>query len=448
MSLNYFEQKSNDNTPGYSRTKKLSLWLAFVLIIVLGIETISCVLNSGEHGYFVKQVHSGKDTTVFNSYVISNYYNRLTSIPYNYFSHFKSVKSQKSFRVFLLGEASITGWPYSGEQSIQKKLEKLFNSRSITQNIEIITIGTAGFNTSLALDIIPHVLEYKPDLIIIYSGHNEFYGYKGYTKIAPRSELYSKDFTEKLLLEIGLINPIKYESPYDDFEVLLPFNSNKQIIALEQNEYRRIKNGFISNIDKIISICKDAKTSLVLTALADNCYLPPVGVINNKNGISADIIYNNARMALLRDGNQNAAIELFNKSKDTDALRLRISEDFIKALKKVSVENDVVLADMRNEFKLVSAHGIPGNDLFVDYIHPNSEGLNIISTVYADLILKAYSEKYNLQLEPKPEACFTSVSAGDSVLAQKRINRSFGLIRSLGISREQIEVALKENLKN
>ena len=431
------------NVSSYHGLRVILRILLIVFISILSVELIGTFLYSVSDEYFVEEKTDRNNAIIFNSSIIAGYYKQLSSTPFNYLTPIVKIKSANSYRVFLIGEAALSGWPYSAEHSLQKKLDNLFGDFLTNENIEIITISSAGFNTSQAVDIIPRILELKPDLIVLYTGHNEFYGYQGYSTISSQSKSFLFGFAQTLLNKIGVVNSIKYDKSVDDLEVLLPFNSDEQIIAASQKEYKKIKSQYQSNVNKIISICKENKIQLALTVLSDNYLLPPIGVIGGKNHASADIIYNNARMALTRDGNPIKATQLFKKSKDADAFRLRIPEDFIQSLRKISSQSKVSLADVNSEFIKNSHNEIPGDELFLDYIHPNSNGLNIIASVYAKIILEKYIDKTDLKIEASLALCKDVISKKDSLLVKERIGRSLALLKKIDNSQYLNTTVLK-----
>ncbi|MBI1938306.1 MAG: hypothetical protein HYS25_09275 [Ignavibacteriales bacterium] len=406
---------------------------AFVFLSLAALEIMYSILNSGENNFFLlKEGTNGKEV-VFNYSLLNKYYNNVTSTPYNFCTSFDLKKHGNVYRVFLLGEASVSGWPYSTNQSLQKKIEKITGENHKGKSAEIITLSFAGFNSSQALDLVKEIFEYKPDLIIIYTGHNEFYGYNGCTTTYGKTNLFITEAVENIFIRSGIIKTISYDSKYDDLEVLLPLNAGEKILHPDQKKYVEIKEQFFTNISKIASLCKENKTELVISTLADNYMLPPVGVMNLSENISADLIYNNARMALMRDGDQNEALNLFQKSKDMDALRLRIPEEFGAGIKQISSEQKILLADLKSEFMKQSTSRIPGNDLFGDYFHPNEKGLEIIARVYAEIILDRIGKnKSAVQNETETDQ-FTKdnsiETAGDLLLARMRIDRSLNLLK-------------------
>jgi len=47
------------------------------------------------------------------------------------------------------------------------------------KNIEVINTGITAVNSYTLWDLTDDIIEQKPDLVIIYAGHNEYYGALG-----------------------------------------------------------------------------------------------------------------------------------------------------------------------------------------------------------------------------------------------------------------------------
>ena len=43
-------------------------------------------------------------------------------------------------------------------------------------HVEVINLGMTAVNSYVIRDLSQRVMEYKPDAVIIYAGHNEYYG--------------------------------------------------------------------------------------------------------------------------------------------------------------------------------------------------------------------------------------------------------------------------------
>ncbi len=58
---------------------------------------------------------------------------------------------------------------------VKDRLVTLFPDR----NFEVVNLGMTAVNSYTMLDFTREILEYELDLILIYCGHNEFYGALG-----------------------------------------------------------------------------------------------------------------------------------------------------------------------------------------------------------------------------------------------------------------------------
>ena len=86
------------------------------------------------------------------------------------------MKRSNTFRVFVFGGSSTQGFPYNFYYSFAEQLEQrlLLNTEGV--HVEVINLGMTAVNSYVIRDLSQRVMEYKPDAVIIYAGHNEYYG--------------------------------------------------------------------------------------------------------------------------------------------------------------------------------------------------------------------------------------------------------------------------------
>ncbi|MGE5847606.1 MAG: hypothetical protein ACM34O_12830 [Ignavibacteria bacterium] len=415
-----------------------------LLILLIAGEIAYHFFPSDSDTYFLQDKETGAVT--FNTTRLKNIYKKYSDIPYNYFNQFKSQKSPGALRIFLIGEASLAGWPYSTTHSIGKLIETKVEKFAAGKNFEVITISFAGFNSFHAAEIIPQTLRFQPDLIILYLGHNEFYGYKGSSAFGL-SKLLTFNMLENLLLNIGVRKSFKYDTKTDDFELLQPLSSDEKFIYNFGNEYDNTLKNFNENIFRIAELCCKHKVELIFTDPADNILQPPLGIYSISNQPGADIIYNSARMALHRDGNENEAEKLFRQSTELDAFRLRVPFGFSSDLRKIAENSSLTIADVKGAFSRFSPNHIPGDDLFADYIHPNLAGLDIIAAEYSRLILdKILKDSANTEIEDllnKQETTNTAHLENDFLLEKKRIEKASITLRRANLTQKTAPASVK-----
>lgn len=80
---------------------------------------------------------------------------------------------QGSYRVMVLGESSIQGFGLPENSTIPALLERALSTSSAAK-IEVINGGVGGYNTLQIRRMVSEIWPLKPDLIIIYAGHNDF----------------------------------------------------------------------------------------------------------------------------------------------------------------------------------------------------------------------------------------------------------------------------------
>jgi lysophospholipase L1-like esterase len=85
-----------------------------------------------------------------------------------------ATKTDKTYRVFSLGESSTAGSPFghwaSFSRFVDDALKKIAKRGT---NVEVVNLGVSGFGSSRILELTREALTYSPDLLIVYAGHNE-----------------------------------------------------------------------------------------------------------------------------------------------------------------------------------------------------------------------------------------------------------------------------------
>jgi len=101
---------------------------------------------------------------------------------------FSEIKPPNTYRIFMVGGSTMFGsGESSGETTIPAILQKIFDSDSFVQKIEVINAGISGGNSDSELSLIHEKLvTFSPDLIVIYDGWNDLRADHavGYTKYA------------------------------------------------------------------------------------------------------------------------------------------------------------------------------------------------------------------------------------------------------------------------
>ena len=87
---------------------------------------------------------------------------------------FSKEKSSDVYRIFVVGGSTILGAETSSETSIPSILQKMLEIENSEKKIQVINAGISGGNTKTELELInSKIINYDPDLIIMYDGWND-----------------------------------------------------------------------------------------------------------------------------------------------------------------------------------------------------------------------------------------------------------------------------------
>lgn len=297
--------------------------------------------------------------------------------------------------------------------TLKKKLEIKWPDKKI----EIINAGGLSYGTNRLLLVFEEVLEYKPDLIILYSGHNEF------------EEKYLK--TEKHLTAFTRLNDFLLFSRvyqmgskvyYDARKAVLtacinskgnkpapffPLNPQVQWGRLaSEDEKMSIYSNYKSNIESMIKMAKNDSIKLIISTVAYNQLgKPPFysltygnyedfkknispGKIEewlNKETKDPFIEYAIGEF-LYQQGKFSEARAHFEKAYVLDSQPHRANSITNNIVKDLARQYKIPLADVEAKVMENSKGGIPSPDLFSDHCHLNHKGREILLNEFFDVI--------------------------------------------------------------
>ncbi|MBE2279747.1 MAG: hypothetical protein IAE91_05090 [Ignavibacteriaceae bacterium] len=363
---------------------------------------------------------------VLNPEITTRYFKNLQNYPHSIFDVFDKDKKPGTFRIFVLGESSAAGFPYSPTGSFSRFLNYRLQGAAYQQKIEVINLGIAAINSYTIIDLLPGVLEQKPDLILIYTGHNEFYGAMGAASnekgnIATGLNRFFANFKIYKLLQNFVSMFYSPETPQSSQETggLMERLSKGQLIPLDSEIYKSGVNQFEENLKYILSEITKQNIPVIISTLPANIRdLEPF--VPGEKGLE---VFNSAQDKLA-DGDSLAALKLFIEAKDRDELKFRAPSEFNEIIKRMGKSFNVSVIDIDSAFNSQSKYGITGDELMTDHLHPVLSGYQLISDLFFENILK--SNLINGLVNKNINPFDFPFSTLDSVIADQRI----GLIKS------------------
>ena len=341
----------------------------------------------------------GSEKIMLNPDVARRYFSTVKSVPTSINDVFDKVKKQNSFRVFVLGESSAAGYPFMPLGSFSRYIRKRLEVTYPNNTIEVVNLGLTAINSYTIRDFIPEMIEQKPDLVLIYTGHNEYYGALGVGSMESlgssrtfiKLALYLNKFKTTELVRnfiqwfAGLIMPADESAKSG---TLMSRMAKDQYISFGSDNYKAGLDQFDNNMRDVIGMIKTARVPVVIGTLASNLkdQKPFVSIKNGKYP-PADQVYKEAQAAY-SEKNYRAAEFLYRKARDLDGLRFRATEDFNKSIKKFGAEFGVPVADVDSLFNDESPNGIAGDNLMTDHLHPTLHGYQLMGKLFFEKMIK------------------------------------------------------------
>lgn len=404
-------------------------------------------LNFGQvDSYFVQKEIDGRP-----HYQVANrevYRERNTVFPVK--------KAPKTFRVFCLGGSASAGWPHPPEEIYTRYLQRALKEAYPQRTIEVLNVSAHAYAAYRVRLIFQEVIEFEPDLIVIYSGNNEFLEKRVYAEEPAWWEPISS-----ALNRLHLVRRIKGSSLG---RRLWPENTlladERQHVAYEQwskieqlalelrqnpRQYQQVKNHYTFSIQSMVETARDREVPVILVSVPVNLrqwhpnvshqplqgpelqawerlYRSGEGLLLQGDASGAARRLQEAAglapfhaethfalgRALERSGAYEAALLSYSRARDLDYNPFRAPTDLNDILRHIAGRYDnVSLADAEQAFLAASAPLAPGFDLFLDYVHPTKRGnLLIAKTVYDEIVARG--------LLGPPSVASTAVFSGAS----------------------------------
>ena len=87
---------------------------------------------------------------------------------------FSAKKAPGTYRIFTLGGSTTYGHPLRDTTSFSAWLREMLAEGDSTRTFEVINCGGISYASYRTAKLTEELLDYEPDLFIVYNGHNEF----------------------------------------------------------------------------------------------------------------------------------------------------------------------------------------------------------------------------------------------------------------------------------
>ncbi|MBI5463337.1 MAG: SGNH/GDSL hydrolase family protein, partial [Ignavibacteriales bacterium] len=223
----------------------------------------------------------GKPYYLFDPSVKNRYFSYVSFSPNTALDCFPAIKSKGTVRIFCMGGSTTVGFPYGPVGSFSTFLRDRLKASYPTLHFEVVNLGMTATNSFTVLDLAQELLRYEPDLLVVYDGHNEFYGALG---IASRESLGQSRLLTLLnlklirfrtfqLLRLVFTSSVRSVQPgtsSPESGTLMERLARDQHIPYKGKVFNDALSIFRSNLIDLVSLTQTYSIPLVLCTQASN----------------------------------------------------------------------------------------------------------------------------------------------------------------------------------
>ena len=470
------EKRSSDSprSPG----RKGLFTLAALLIPIAFFALLEGGLRLAGYGqaYPLFKVIPGYEAFLYpNEEVARRYFPAANTIPGIPFDSFPADKDSAAYRIFLQGGSSAAGYPYYYGAGIADMLEQRLLQTFPGRPIEVVNTAMSAVNSFTLYDFVDEILEQDPDLVIIYAGHNEYYGALG---VGSSITLGPAPSITRLYLKLDGLRTVqglrsvlsklaalgrRGNAGAEPSGTLMEQVVGDQSIAFGSANYHRGVDQFRSNLGRILDRYRRANVPVLIGTLASNLrdqqpfvneLLPQtdrewwtglvtearrfaaegdtasaLGVLDRAISIDSTGAATFWLRARLQDraGHFEDALTDYIAAKDRDQLRFRAPEAMNAVIRGEAARTGAIVVETQKRLADTARDGIIGRDLMTEHLHPNIEGYFQLASAFYEAMragrLIADWSGYVPDESARAEVLMTEV---DSLVATYRVRQLTG----------------------
>lgn len=409
------KSSSKANTSSKNNLLFKLITLVIPLFILLLIEVILRLAGYGDNlNLFIQNPKAGYENyMIVNPEVGKKYFQKFEyTAPAN--DTFLKHKKEGVFRIFVMGSSTVYGFPYDRNLMFSRILDKRLKETYGEENIEVVNTAITAINSFTLLDYGKQIAKHEPDAVLIYAGHNEFYGAFGIGSNETMSR--SRTLTS---LHINLMNLKLYQMLRNgivDVAKKMAGNKSKQhgtlmkrIVANKSilhgsDDYNIAMQRYEQNMTDLVKIYTKRNVPVFFSEVVSNVKdIKPFNSVETKDHFSAIKLYNSALESEFVNEFSKAQNK-YNKARDYDCIRFRASGEVNDIIKRIVEKEKVNYVPMVEVFETNSANGLIGDNLLTEHVHPNIEGNFLMANTF-------FNSLYNSELiKPKETVQITDAN--------------------------------------
>lgn len=344
---------------------------------------------------------------------------------------FRKPKPANTIRVFLAGGSAIKGFPQPMAFAPSAFLEVMLRDVWPDRNVEVINLGTTAVASFPVLGMVREAIEYEPDLVVVYSGHNEFYGAYGVASLhsaGSRPWAIALNRWARGLALVQGVDRLIGGGPVDQPEkTLMEIVIGEDFLGADDPRRAAAARNLGVHVGAMIDLCRERGIPIIVCTLPSaERNLAPLGTDDlsalsesQRGRLTAaldraeDVLESNpsaaedhlrtvlelhphhARAHYLLGHAQFAmkqfeeASASFQRAIDVDPMPWRAPSASVAAIRQAAIDHSgAVLCDVQAAFRAASVGGCIDGALMDDHVHPSLAGEALLARTIVEAMTR------------------------------------------------------------
>ncbi len=345
-------------------------------------------------------------------------------------------KAPDTYRIFCLGGSTTYGRPYNDLTSFAGWLRELLPAVDPRRDWEVINAGGISYASYRVARLMEELVQYRPDLLIIYTGQNEFLEERTYGKLRNVPEFVRSTLgvlaetrtwaaLNSALGSVGLI-PGEAQSEGDklaaEVDAILDHSTGPNDYRRDDDLQKGVVEHFRVGLRRMADIAREAGAKVIFVTPASNLKDCSPFKSEHTAGLDAaqqqksehllttalndfrkqsfdsagdtleEAIALDPRYAehhflmgkiLLAQQRYDEAKRSFQRARDEDVCPLRALPPMPDIVREVAQNEGLALVDFVSLIERATlaetGHSIPGEEYFLDHVHPTVDGHKMLA---------------------------------------------------------------------
>jgi tetratricopeptide (TPR) repeat protein len=371
----------------------LAIPLVLLLLLELGLRLAG---YGGSYPLFV-EYRARPEYAQINPDVARRYF-RQSFVPTPEVEFFRADKPPGTFRIVFQGESSAQGFPYGHGGAPSRMLKQRLEATFPDRRVEIINTALTAINSHVLVDLADEIVAQRPDAVMIYTGHNEYYGIfgvgstRGFRGARPLVKAYLALDGSRIVQLVGdaigkTAGALGGEAADSPPRTVMEAMAGDQTIPYGSRRYDRGIDQFRANLRDLLARYRSAKIPVFIGTVASNerDQRPFVGGRTVGADTSADAFFALARAADER-GDAARARAYYRAAKERDELRFRAPEAINRVIREEAARGGATVVETQLALERASPGDVVGGTLMLEHVHPNVDGYFLIADAFYEAL--------------------------------------------------------------